>query len=82
MDGRTYGRTKPHIVMRGLIHWYELLRCTLLLGTLSYHAQELKMPSHRAAHKELLDYCDLTLWLKQANMKSFEGTYKVCNFSE
>jgi len=46
-------------------------------GTLSYHAQELKMPTHRAAHKELLDYCDLTLWLKQANMKSFEGTYKV-----
>jgi len=46
-------------------------------GTLSYHAQELKMPSHRAAHKELLDYCDLMLWLKQANMKSFEGTYKV-----
>jgi len=46
-------------------------------GTLSYHAQELKMPSHRAAHKELLDYCDLMQWLKQANMKSFEGTYKV-----
>ena len=39
------------------------------------------MPSHRAAHKELLDYCDLMLWLKQANMKSFEGTYKVTHYA-